>query len=203
MDRTSPTSHVVRHAFSSRRIRSAALSLALALGLLGLLVPSAGAAVPHDSTYSGRFTDAVGAALAGPVNLELRIFGAQAGGSALYAESHAGVPLDDEGAFSVQLGGGTNIGQALRYCETLVEDPRRTVLVLVSDFEEGGSPRTLLTITARLASEGVRLLGLAALDEEGTPFFDHGMAERLASVGMEIAAITPRQLGRWLAEVVR
>ena len=103
----------------------------------------------------------------------------------------------------VQLGGGTNIGQALRYCETLVEDPRRTVLVLVSDFEEGGSPRTLLTLTARLASEGVRLLGLAALDEEGTPFFDHGMAERLAAVGMEVAAITPRQLGRWLAEVVR
>lgn len=113
--------------------------------------------------------------------------------------------VDDptEVILGVQLGGGTNIGRALRYCEGLVEDPRRTVLILVSDFEEGASARTLMAVTARLASEGVRLLGLAALDDRGTPFFDHAMAERLAAVGMEVAAVTPKQLGEWLAQVIR
>ncbi len=42
---------------------------------------------------------------------------------------------------NVQLGGGTDIGRALDYCAQLVEEPRRTILALVSDFEEGCSPR--------------------------------------------------------------
>ncbi len=103
----------------------------------------------------------------------------------------------------VHLGGGTNIGEAMRYCETLVEDARRTVFILLSDFEEGASPRTMLAVTHRLAAEGVRLLGLAALDERGTPLFDHGMAERLVAAGMKVAAVTPKGLARWLAEVIR
>src|SRR6185436_9187615 len=44
---------------------------------------------------------------------------------------------------SVQLGGGTNIGKAMGYCRTLVRDPRRTIVVLVTDFCEGADPRQL------------------------------------------------------------
>ncbi len=44
---------------------------------------------------------------------------------------------------SVQLGGGTNIGKAMGYCRTLVRDPRRTIVVLVTDFCEGADPRLL------------------------------------------------------------
>ena len=104
---------------------------------------------------------------------------------------------------NVQLGGGTNIGQALRYCAGLVEDPRRTVLILLSDFEEGASPRALLATCARLAADGVRLLGLAALDEAGAPLYDHRMAEELTAVGMKVAVLTPKELAGWLAEVIR
>ena len=70
---------------------------------------------------------------------------------------------------SVQLGGGTNIGQAVRYCEQLVSQPRRTVLVLVTDFCEGADPRSLVATCRRLREAGVKLLGLAALDEAGEP----------------------------------
>ncbi|MGV9671668.1 VWA domain-containing protein [Gordonia sp. NPDC003504] len=101
---------------------------------------------------------------------------------------------------SVQLGGGTDIGAALRYCRTLVTNPHRTVLVLVSDFCEGGSPTELYRVTAGLAGDGVRLLGLASLAgaDATTPFYDRAIAARLAEHGMHIAALTPRRLADWL-----
>jgi Mg-chelatase subunit ChlD len=112
--------------------------------------------------------------------------------------------VDDpvEVLMSVQLGGGTDIGQALAYCETLIENPLRTVVILVSDFEEGAAPGPLLATCRRLAEARVRLLGLAALDAEANPSYDRLMAERLAAAGMEIAALTPRQLAQWLARKI-
>ncbi len=103
---------------------------------------------------------------------------------------------------AVQLGGGTNIGQAVRYCEQLVNQPRRTVLVLVTDFCEGADPRVLVAAVKRLREAGVKLLGLAALDAEANPFYDTQMAGRLAAEGMEIAALTPGQLAHWLGDVM-
>jgi len=101
----------------------------------------------------------------------------------------------------VQLGGGTDIARALRYCAQLVENPQRTVLVLVTDFCEGGSPADLVQVVAGLAESRVRLLGLAALDGDAYPHYDRAMAQRLADRGMEIAALTPGQLAAWLVEV--
>jgi Mg-chelatase subunit ChlD len=104
---------------------------------------------------------------------------------------------------SVQLGGGTNIGQAVRYCEQLVSQPRRTVLVLVTDFCEGADPRVLIAACRRLAEAGVKLIGLASLDLQANPLFDEKMAGRLAADGMEIAALTPSELAKWLSEVMQ
>ncbi len=103
---------------------------------------------------------------------------------------------------TVQLGGGTNIAQALAYCEQLVVNAHRTLFVLVSDFEEGGSVRNLLAACHRLKEAGVTLLGLAALDETANPVYDRQVAERLASNGMDIAALTPNQLAQWLAKII-
>lgn len=112
--------------------------------------------------------------------------------------------IDDpvEILMSVQLGGGTDIGQALCYCETLVEDPRRSIVVLVSDFCEGAPVGRLLGSVQRLREAGVKLLGLAALGPDARPAYDRQMAERLAASGMDIAALTPKQLADWLARVV-
>lgn len=103
---------------------------------------------------------------------------------------------------SVQLGGGTNIGQAVRYCEQLVSQPRRTILVLVTDFCEGADPRVLIAGVKRLQEAGVKLLGLASLDANANAYCDEQMAGRLAAEGMEIAALTPQQLAHWLADVM-
>ena len=38
--------------------------------------------------------------------------------------------------FGVQLGGGTDINRAVGYCQSLIRDPRNTILVLISDLYE-------------------------------------------------------------------
>ncbi|WP_182084156.1 VWA domain-containing protein [Aureimonas sp. ME7] len=105
---------------------------------------------------------------------------------------------------SVQLGGGTDIGRALSYCEARhVATPERTLLVLVSDFCEGASLGALLATTRRLAGARVKLLGLAAIDEEAKPSYDRDTAERLVEAGMEIAALTPEHFAQWVAGHMR
>jgi Mg-chelatase subunit ChlD len=108
-----------------------------------------------------------------------------------------------ETLLSVRLGGGTDIGRALAYCETLVSDPERTILALVTDFYEGASPRALYAAVARLAEARVRLVGLAALDDGGTAEFDRVIAGRLTGLGMHVAAMTPQKLAQWLADIIR
>jgi Mg-chelatase subunit ChlD len=103
---------------------------------------------------------------------------------------------------SVHLGGGTDIAGALGYCERLVQAPSRTMVVLVTDFFEGGSPAALPAVVKRLREAGVRVLGLAALDAQANPTYDHQMAERCLAAGAEVAALTPRRLAEWIARVI-
>jgi Mg-chelatase subunit ChlD len=103
---------------------------------------------------------------------------------------------------TAQLGGGTDIANALAFCESLVTTPSRTVIALISDFEEGGSVTHLLAGVSRLKSSGVTLLGLAALNEDAEPSYDKSMAERLTGRGMEVAALTPEHFAEWLGDVM-
>jgi Mg-chelatase subunit ChlD len=112
--------------------------------------------------------------------------------------------VDDpaEVLLSVQLGGGTDIGGALQYCASLVEQPTRTILVFVTDFCEGGAIDPMLTTIKRLRGDGVRVIGLAALDQGSQATYDRATAEACADAGAEIAALTPSRLAEWVATVV-
>lgn len=103
---------------------------------------------------------------------------------------------------SVQLGGGTDIMRALRYCETLVQSPTRTIVILVTDFCEGNSPAGVVRGVKRLREAGVIVLGLAALDAEAQPFYDKQLAQQCADAGAEIAALTPMGLATWLSKII-
>jgi len=103
---------------------------------------------------------------------------------------------------SVQLGGGTDIGGALQYCEQLVRSPTRTIVVLVTDFFEGGPAGEMLASIKRLKEANAKVLGLAALDQDANPIYDHQMAERCIDAGAEVAALTPGKLAEWLANVI-
>lgn len=108
-----------------------------------------------------------------------------------------------ETLMKVQLGGGTDIGQAVKYAADLVESPRRTIVVLVTDFFEGASPDVLVSRVKALCDQGATVLGLAALDEQANPQYDKDLARRLVQVGAHVGAMTPGQLVNWIAERVR
>ncbi|MFF2551465.1 VWA domain-containing protein [Nocardia sp. NPDC058058] len=102
----------------------------------------------------------------------------------------------------VQLGGGTNIARAVAYAAQLVEQPRRTIIALISDFYEGGDPGALIRGSAALVAEGVIMLGLAALDEQSDPAYDRDTGQRLADVGVHMGAMTPGELAGFIAEAI-
>lgn len=100
----------------------------------------------------------------------------------------------------VQLGGGTNIASAMEYGRQLIEQPAKSVIILVSDFYEGGSSSLLTHQVNKCVQSGIKVLGLAALDSTATPCYDHDTAQALVNVGAQIAAMTPGELAAWLAE---
>lgn len=103
----------------------------------------------------------------------------------------------------VQLGGGTDIARAVAYAQGLIANPSRSIVVLVSDFYEGGSDYELVRRVKALVQAGVKVLGLAALDSNASPNYDRAMAARLVREGMHVGAMTPGELAAWLAEKVR
>jgi len=103
----------------------------------------------------------------------------------------------------VVVGGGTDIARALRYARQLVSVPRRTLLILVTDFEEGGSVDALLSEVRSLAESGVHPLGLAALDDRGAPRYSKTIAEAVVAAGMPVAALTPLELAQWVRERIK
>jgi Mg-chelatase subunit ChlD len=115
--------------------------------------------------------------------------------------------------FGMQLGGGTDIAQAIGYCQQLVTRPADTLLVLVSDLYEGGNVALLRNRVAALAQSGVSVVVLLALSDEGAPAYDHSLALALAELGVPSLACTPdafpdllaaalerRDVGRWANE---
>lgn len=95
--------------------------------------------------------------------------------------------------FGVQLGGGTDIGRALGYAQTLVQAPADTILVLISDLFEGGNQREMLKKAASLKAAGVQFITLLALEDKGAPSFDRTVAAKLAALDIPSFACTPDQ----------
>jgi Mg-chelatase subunit ChlD len=100
----------------------------------------------------------------------------------------------------VQLGGGTDIAKAMTYAAQLVEQPRRSIVALITDFYEGGDPHRLVRTVKGLVEQGTHVLGLAALDEEANPAYDHDLAQRLADAGAHVGSMTPGELAQFLAD---
>lgn len=101
---------------------------------------------------------------------------------------------------SVQLGGGTDIARAVGYGADLIDNPRRAVVVVISDLYEGGDANRLLHTVNRLVEQGTEVLALAALDEDATPDYDRRLARRLADRGARVGAMTPDRLAEFVAE---
>ncbi len=103
----------------------------------------------------------------------------------------------------VQVGGGTHIGLGLRAARAAIKNPARSLVVLVTDFEEGISVPEMLAEIRALADSGARLLGLATLDDDARPRYHTGNAASVVSAGMPVAAVSPERLAQWVGDQIR
>jgi Mg-chelatase subunit ChlD len=102
---------------------------------------------------------------------------------------HLSDPVDV--LFGTQLGGGTDINQAVAYCQRLVTRPASTIFVLVSDLFEGGDGHAMLRRIADMTAAGTQVIALLALSDDGAPGYDRENAAALAGLGVTAFACTP------------
>ncbi|MEU9092136.1 DUF5682 family protein [Streptomyces sp. NPDC048428] len=100
----------------------------------------------------------------------------------------------------VSVGGGTHIAAGLRHARSLIAVPTRTLVVVISDFEEGAPLGGLLSEVRALVTTGCHVLGCASLDDAGRPRYSTGVAGQLVAAGMPVAALSPLELARWIGE---
>jgi Mg-chelatase subunit ChlD len=105
--------------------------------------------------------------------------------------------------FGVQLGGGTDINQAVAYCAERIERPSKAHLVLISDLYEGGNAEEMVARVARLIGLGVNVIVLLALSDDGRPAYHPELAGRIAALGAPVFACTPDQFPSLMAAALR
>jgi hypothetical protein len=105
--------------------------------------------------------------------------------------------------FGLHLGGGTDIGRAVAYADTLIARPAETVLVLLSDLYEGGVRDAAVARLGSMVRRGVTVVALLALSDEGAPAYDHDHATALGAVGVPAFACTPDLFADLLAAAVQ
>jgi Mg-chelatase subunit ChlD len=103
---------------------------------------------------------------------------------------------------SIQLGGGTNIGKAMQYCEKLIQNPHKTMVVMVTDLYEGGPSGIMYSRAKSIIEAGAKLIILTALDNEAMSAYDKVAAGKMLALGAEVAATTPGGLAKWIAEII-
>jgi len=112
-----------------------------------------------------------------------------------------GQPVDV--LMSVQLGGGTDITQALQYGHQLVREPARSIVVCITDFYEGRDTRDLVRQTQLMAESGIRMIGLGALGYDARPAYCRTTVKKLKKVGMDILVCTPEKLAECMAQIIK
>lgn len=106
--------------------------------------------------------------------------------------------------FASQLGGGTDINRAVAYAEAnFIERPDKTLFILVSDLYEGGDRAELVMRVQRLVDSRVKVVCLLALEDGGTPSYDHEIAGKLEGMGVPCFGCTPSLLPKMIERVMK
>jgi hypothetical protein len=106
--------------------------------------------------------------------------------------------------FASQLGGGTDINRAVAYAQSrFLEQPERTLMLLISDLYEGGDRAALLGRMQQLVDSRVKVVCLLALSDSGTPSYDHELASRFGAMGVPCFGCTPKLLPAVIERVMK
>lgn len=100
--------------------------------------------------------------------------------------------------FSVQLGGGTDIAQALTYGLRLMTEPKQTTVVLISDLADGFGYKKMYAAAQSIIDSGAKFLALTALDYNSGGMYDSVAAEKLTRIGVKVAVKSPKELCEWI-----
>lgn len=93
-----------------------------------------------------------------------------------------------------QLGGGTHIRYALQQAAEKIQDPRRTALVLITDFYEGGSNQELLDTIRTLKESKVHLIPVGSVNSSGYASVNDWFRTRLKDMGLPVLTGSPKKL---------
>jgi Mg-chelatase subunit ChlD len=106
--------------------------------------------------------------------------------------------------FASQLGGGTDINRAVAYAqEHFVENPEKTIFILITDLYEGGDQSGLVARVRQLIDSKVKFLTLLALSDSGKPSYDHALAAQLTALGAHCFGCTPKLLVRVVERIMK
>jgi hypothetical protein len=105
--------------------------------------------------------------------------------------------------FGVQLGGGTDINKSVAYCQQFIEDPAKTLFIMITDLFEGGNQAQLVKRLGEMVGDGVRCICLLALADSGKPCYDESLAKKLASLGIPCFACNPSKMPQLLSMALR
>ena len=92
--------------------------------------------------------------------------------------------------FGAQLGGGTDTSPALEYCRRTITRPSAAVLLLISDLYDS-DPKRMLGHIARIQADGIQVVVLLTLSDDGLPFYNHDVAASLGDMGVPAFGCTP------------
>ena len=105
--------------------------------------------------------------------------------------------------YGIQLGGGTDINKSVAYCETLITEPAKTTMFIVTDLYEGGNRAQLERRLAELKESGVNIIILLAIADSGKPSYDSGLANKLAGMDIPCFACPPERLPELLEAALK
>jgi Mg-chelatase subunit ChlD len=93
-----------------------------------------------------------------------------------------------------QLGGGTAIRFALQQAAEKIVDPRRTAIVLITDFYEGGSNEELLNTIKSIKETGTHFIPVGSVNSSGYFSVNDWFRARLKDMGLPILTGSPKKL---------
>jgi hypothetical protein len=94
----------------------------------------------------------------------------------------------------MNLGGGTDIRKAIKFTKLKINNPSNSILILISDLEEGGSIPGLLEEIKLLKHSGVHIISITGLDESGNHYFSKNVAQSFSKLGITPFACSPEAI---------
>ena len=113
---------------------------------------------------------------------------------------HIKEPIDI--LFKVQLGGGTNIAQALEYAKKITFAPDKTIVLLISDLFDSNDYKLMYKNANDIIESGSKLIVLTALDYNANSIYDKEAARYFLKIGAKVGALTPSKLSKWISDVI-